>query len=43
MKNGFLKLASVTPRVYLGDIEKNIEEIKGAVKKVDAYIILSKS
>ena len=39
MKNGFLKLASVTPRVYLGDIEKNIEEIKNAVKKADADII----
>ena len=28
MRNGFLKLANVTPRVYLGDVEANINEIK---------------
>ncbi|MCR5462357.1 MAG: NAD(+) synthase [bacterium] len=39
MKNGFLKLANVTPKVFLGDVFSNLEEIKKAVKKADADII----
>ncbi|MBP5444898.1 MAG: NAD(+) synthase [Acholeplasmatales bacterium] len=39
MKNGFIKLANVTPRVYLGDVKENLNEIKKAIKKIDADII----
>jgi NAD+ synthase (glutamine-hydrolysing) len=39
MKNGFLKLANVTPKVYLGSVVDNINEIKKALKKVDADIV----
>lgn len=39
MKNGFIKLANVTPKVYLGDVKSNIEEIKKALKKIDADIV----
>ena len=31
MKNGFIKLANVTPRVYLGDVKENLNEIKKAI------------
>ena len=39
MKNGFLKLANVTPRVYLGSVADNINEIKKALKNIDADIV----
>ena len=39
MRNGFLKLANVTPRVYLGDIEENIKEMQKTLNKVDADIV----
>ena len=39
MKNGFLKLANVTPRVYLGDVDNNFKEIKKALSKIDADIV----
>ncbi|MCR5307402.1 MAG: NAD(+) synthase [bacterium] len=39
MKNGFLKLANVTPRVYLGSVCDNIKEIKKALKNIDADIV----
>ena len=39
MKNGFLKLANVTPKVYLGSVVDNVNEIKKALKKVDADIV----
>ena len=39
MRNGFLKLANVTPKVYLGDVFENINEIKKALKKIDADIV----
>ena len=39
MKNGFLKLANVTPRVYLGDVFENLNEIKKTLKKIDADIV----
>ena len=39
MKNGFLKLANVTPRVYLGSVCDNINEIKKALKNIDADIV----
>lgn len=38
MKNGFLKLANVTPKVYLGNVFENLNEIKKALKKIDADI-----
>ena len=39
MKNGFLKLANVTPKVYLGSVFENLNEIKKTLKKVDADIV----
>ena len=39
MRNGFLKLANVTPKVYLGDVEENIKEMQKALTKVDADIV----
>ena len=39
MRNGFLKLANVTPKVYLGDVEENIKEMQRALTKVDADIV----
>ena len=39
MRNGFLKLANVTPRVYLGDVEANINEIKKVISKIDSDIV----
>ena len=39
MRNGFLKLANVTPKVYLGDVFENLNEIKKALKKIDADIV----
>ena len=39
MKNGFLKLANVTPKVYLGSVVDNLNEIKKTLKKIDADIV----
>ena len=39
MKNGYLKLANVTPKVYLGDVFENLNEIKKTLKKIDADIV----
>ena len=39
MKNGFIKLANVTPRVYLGDVKLNMEEIKNTLKKIDSDVV----
>lgn len=39
MKNGFFKIANVTPRVYLGSVFDNINEIKKALKKVDSDFV----
>lgn len=39
MKNGFLKLANVTPKVYLGSVADNLNEIKKTLKKIDADIV----
>ena len=39
MRNGYLKLANVTPKVYLGDMDANISEMKKTLKKIDADIV----
>lgn len=39
MRNGYLKLANVTPKVYLGDVFENLNEIKKTLKKIDADIV----
>lgn len=39
MRNGFFKLANVTPMVHPGDVAFNMQEIKKALKGIDADIV----
>lgn len=41
LKNyGFIRVASISPRVYLGDIEKNTQNILELVQSIEANILL---
>ena len=36
MKNGFVKIAAATPRVFVGNARKNADEIIRIIKKADS-------
>ncbi len=39
MKNGFIKLANVTPKLKTADVNYNMAEIKSVIDKIDADIV----